>query len=148
RWMLQLATTNFPGSAEEWFAEGRSLPPGRTREGTSPVACLALRDLSATWRGDFCVWPLHRADLDGTPLIRQARAEVFGALRFMGDRALDATPERRRLMYDLVGWETAARPWEEIWIEEPQGRGRLHPDPAARGATSTGDQGRRDRDTL
>jgi len=51
-------------------------------------------------------------------------------------------------MYDLVGWETAARPWEEIWIEEPQGQGRLHPDPAAQGATSTGDQGRRDRDTL
>jgi hypothetical protein len=51
-------------------------------------------------------------------------------------------------MYDPVGWETAARPWEEIWIEEPQGQGRLHPDPSSIGGTNTGGQGRRDRDTL
>jgi hypothetical protein len=59
----------------------------------------------------------------------------------MGDRALGATPEYMRLMYDVVGWETAARPWEEIWIEEPQGQGRLHPDPAARGPPAQGIKG-------
>jgi hypothetical protein len=37
---------------------------------------------------------------------------------------------------------------EEIWIEEPQGQGRLHPDPSASGAHQHRGQGRRDRDTL
>ena len=69
------------------------------------------------------------------------RSDAFGALRFMEDRALDATPEHRRLTDDRIGWETAARPWEEIWIEEPQGQGRLHPDPSSIGGTNTGVKG-------
>jgi hypothetical protein len=49
----------------------------------------------------------------------------------MDDRALDTTPEAQAIGVRSCRWDTAARPWEEIWIEEPQGQGRLHPDPAA-----------------
>jgi hypothetical protein len=57
-----------------------------------------------------------------------------------GDQAVDVQSCR---------WETAARPWKELWIEEPQGQGRLLPRPVLhKGKPTQRGQGRRDRDTL
>ena len=56
--------------------------------------------------------------------------------------------KRQAVRYTILLLGDGGPTLEEIWIEEPQRQGRLHPDPSTPGQPAQGVKGRRYPDTL